>query len=231
MAKIRMGAMVGQISGSVGTQTYSRNRYGAYVRLRAVPVRVTKTYAQAAKNRLSTASKVWGLLDEPTRAAWRTWAQTNPITDALGDKQILDGHAACTKLNAIQLQQGGANLLVPPVTPAPVGLLTLSATVDVGTGDTELTFTPTPIGTDNKLWIWAAVVNSPGVSFVRNLYKLIQVSAVNQATGLDTKAALEARFGTLQEGQVVHYLVQVSDVNSGLQSGGYPAVCTVTDTP
>lgn len=231
MAKMRAGAMVGQISGSVGIQTFSHNRYGSYVRLRTSPVISQTTYAQQAKARFAAASQAFGGLTAAQRDAWATWAAVNPITDRIGDKQVLDPHAAYVKLNCRQAIQGGAVLSLPPVGNAPDALLTLTGTWDIGAGTFELAFTPTPIGATNRLWIWAAVVNSAGVEYVKNLYKLVAVSALNQATAYDTEALIESRFGTLQVGQFVHILAQVSDNATGLQSIGAPVVGQVVSTP
>lgn len=230
MALFKTGGFIGMISGSVGPNVFSRNRYGSYVRARAKPVSPNTAYQQAAKAALSAASQHWGGIGLDAQNAWRTWAQTHPITNRIGEKQVLSGQAACTQLNARQIQQGGALLDLPPTTAAPDSLTTLTASLDIGAGAFTLGFTPTPIGAANRLWIWAAVVNSPGVSYVTNLYKLVRISALNQATGIDTQADIEERFGTLQEGQVIHFLVQVSDNATGLQSGGFPIFGAVTST-
>lgn len=230
MALIRMGVMVGQASGSLGSTVFSFNRYGAYTRLRAKPVTSTSPYAELQKSILGLSSQVWGNLSEDDRNAWVTWAQTNPITNRIGDKQILDGHTACTRINANLLTIGEATVDVPPVASAPEGLLTLSMTADIGAGDFELVFTPTPIGATNKLQVWAAVVNNSGVRYVKNRFKLVTVSAANAPSPLDIEADVVARFGTLQVGQTVHIRANIISTVSGLISSPYPTMAVVTST-
>lgn len=217
--KFRGGAVVGQASGSMSGQTASRNRYGAYLRNRAVPVVSTTSYALNAKAYLAGPSAAWKGLTDAQRAAWVTWAQTNPVVDSFGEKQILTGHTAFVQLNRRRRQDGQTDINVPPVGAGPVALTTLTATFDIGAGTFQLAFTPTPIGAGNKLWVKAAVVDSAGITYVRNLLKLVAISAANQATGYDTQALIEARFGPLAVGQKVVFYVAVYQTASGLLSG------------
>jgi len=228
--KFRGGSVVGQASGSVAGQTFSHNRYGAYVRNRSIPVVSTTSYALNAKSYLAGASAAWKALTAAQQAAWVTWAQTNPIVDSFGEKQVLTGHAAYVQLNRRILQDGGTQIDVPPVGAGPVSLITLTATFDIGLGTFALAFTPTPIGATNKLWIKAAVVNSLGITYVRNLLKLVKISAANVATGLDTEADIELRFGPLAAGQKVVFYVAVYQPASGLLSGYSRVDGTVVST-
>lgn len=228
--KFRGGSVVGQASGSVAGQTFSRNRYGAYVRNRSVPVKSTTTYALNAKAYLSAASAAWGGLTDAQRAAWAAWAQTNPIVDSFGEKQVLSGQAAYVQLNRRILQDGGTQIDLPPVGAGPQALTTLTATGDIGAGTFALAFTPTPVGAGNKLWIKAAVVDSPGIVYVQNLLKLVEISAANVATGVDTQTAIEARFGSLIVGQKVVWNVAVYEVASGRLSGYARTEVIVTST-
>lgn len=210
--------MIGAASGSVGGQTASRNRYGAYFRTRAVPVASTTNPALQAKARLAAASQAWGGLTDAQRLSWRTWAATNPVTDALGQSQILSGHAAfCGIYTRVDIS-GGTVFDDPPVVAAPDALLTLSATYDIGAGTSELTYTTTPLAAGCKLYIQAAVVDSPGISYVQNLLKLVGFSAAAQASGFDYQTLVESRFGTLLVGQVLHLQVSVIDTATGLLS-------------
>lgn len=231
MAKVRLGAIAGAVSGSIGTQTWSRNRYGAYVRNRSKPVISTTTYAQAAKARLAQLSQAWDGVPAADRLAWATWAQVNPIVDRLGDSQVLAANAAFQRLNNNLAQAGDPGISIPPVDAAPPGLETLSGTADIGAGAFELVFTPTPLGATSRLVVLAAVVDSGAISYVRNLYKQVTISAANVPSGLDTQAAIETRCGTLQAGQWIHFLVSVHDTASGQRSTPRPLVLQVTDTP
>lgn len=223
MAKIRLGMLAGTISGSQGNTTFSHGRYGAYIRMRTVPVKVTSTYAQQAKALLATASKLWGNLTTAQRLSWKTWAQTNPITDRLGDKRILDGHAAVTQLNINAFNAGSTTTIDdPPAVGAPFLPDGMAATYDIGAGNFQITWTGGALPADTVLFIWAAVTDNPGRSYVANLYKLVMVTAAAATSPQSPQTAIEARFGTLVVGQQVFFMLQTCDKTTGLVSGTYP---------
>lgn len=230
MAKIKYGPMVGQASGSVAATVFSRNRYGSYTRNRAIPISVTSPAAQAQKALMTQVSQAWQSLSTAERLSWESWAATHPITDRLGDAQILAPSTAFQMINMRALQAGGSGVSAPPVGTPPSGVLTLTPSGDIGAGDFNLAYTATPLGASEVLYIWAAVVSSPGIKYVRNLFKLVTVTGVAQASPYDPQTDIEARFGPLQVGQIVHYEVQVVDQDTGLASGRFPTQVAVTST-
>ncbi len=210
--------MIGAASGSVGGQTFSRNRYGAYVRTRAIPVNPNTIAQQNARSRLSTYSANWQNLTTAQQLSWANWANQNPITNTLGQSQALTGQAAYVGTNTRLAQATDTAILVPPINPAPTSLVSLAGTWDIGLGTYELSFTATPLAADDRLWIQAAVVNSAGIRYVKNLLRVIDISAKALPTLYDTQAATEAIFGTLVVGQVVHVWAAVFDSATGLLS-------------
>jgi hypothetical protein len=134
MAKVTLGPMVGQASGSVGATVFSRNRYGTYTRRRAIPTVSTTSDAMNAKARLSGASQAWGSLTAAQRLSWSNWALANPITDVLGVQQALTGHAAFVGNYCRMNKSGDTELDVPPVSGAPAALTSLTGTWDIGAG-------------------------------------------------------------------------------------------------
>jgi hypothetical protein len=230
MAKFTPGPMVAAVSGSQGGTVFSRNRYGAYTRYRAIPTKSTTQAATNAKSRLTTASQAWNGLTAAQRLAWGNWAAQNPVVDALGQQQVLAGNAAYIKLNNILAYAGESAISDPPITDPPSALTSLSATYDIGAGTFALTFAATPLAADDMLVTWVAVVNSPGITYVSNLLRLVDFSAKAQATGLDVQTEIEAVFGALVVDQVVHYRCQVLDTATGLRSQPLATSGTVVST-
>lgn len=216
MAKVKLGPTIGQASGSIGATVYSHNRYGNYVRNRTIPTKVTSPAAQTAKSRLAQASQHWATLTDAQRAAWIAWSATNPITDVLGDKQTLSGHAACVKLNTRVLILGGAMIDVPPVADPPDAFLTLVQAADIGVGSFGLTFTDA-LPANHTLWARSAVTDSAGITYITNLLKLVTVEAA-AASPYDNQTDIEARFGTLAVGNVVTTWGYVATDANGLIS-------------
>lgn len=218
-------------SGSVAGLTYSRNRGGQYTRARAVPTNPDTIFQQNARAALAANSQDWADLTDAQRQAWREWAKQNPVTNALGDSITLSGHQAFVGINSRLDNDGAATLTDPPIVNAPAALNTLTFTADIGTGNFELVYTATPLGATEKLHVEAAVVNSQGIRYVRNLLRHAGSSAAAQASPYDPQAIIEARLGTLVVGQTVHVRVSVFDTATGLLSPALSASDVVIDTP
>lgn len=218
MAKFTPGPTVAAVSGSIGGTTYSRNRYGAYMRFRAIPVKSTTEWALAAKARLASTAATFQALTLAQRLAWEHYAATNPIIDRLGNSQTLSGSAAYIGLNCRLASIGGTPIIEPPITTAPAALLSLSQTADIGAGTFHLTYTASPLGAGCKLFIQSAIRNSAGVNYVANLLRLVGVSAAAQASPFTHETLVSDRLGLPVAGQTITSLVSVVDTASGLLS-------------
>jgi len=218
MAIFTPGPAVAGVSGSVGGTTFSRNRGGPYMRRRAIPSNPSSVYQQTQRARIALFSQSWAALSQAQRLQWANWAGQNNVVNALGNQITLSGHQAYVRLNSRLNAAGDTAIDSPPVGAAPAGITTLSATWDIGAGAFALTFTPTPIGAANRLVVWAVVVNSAGINYVGNLWKQVTISALDQATGLDTQSVIESRFGSLVADQHLAIKVAVHDSATGLRS-------------
>jgi hypothetical protein len=230
MALITPGGLVGQISGKAGTHVFSRNRGGAYMRNHVVPITSTTADALAAKARLSNLSTAWGALTAAQRLAWEAWAQTNPAVNRLGNQITLQGNAAFIQVNTRMLRAGLAQLSDPPLGVAPDALTTLSGTYDIGAGTFTIIYTPTPLGATERFWMRTYVASSEGVNFVENLLRVTTISPAAQGSGADDQADIEAKFGALSVGQVVHRVCHVFDGATGLLSAPLRTRGTVVST-
>lgn len=231
MAKFLPGPTVAQVSGSIGGTVFAHNRYGMYMRGRVTPVTSTSAAALAAKARFAVASQQWQGLTAAQKQSWRNWAQTNPITDRLGQSQVLQGNVAYIKLNAVLALAGSAAIQDPPITVAPLPFATLAGTYDIGAGTFDLAFTPTPTGANEALIIRAAVVDSAGINFIENNLRVATVTAGAEAGPVDMDVILASLFGTLIVGQTVHYDVRKVDLLSGQQSGSLKTRGVIITTP
>lgn len=218
MAKFTPGPAVAAVSGSIGGTVFSRNKGGAYMRFRAVPTTSSTDFALNAKARLSTASQAWQTLTVGQRGSWKQWALQNPITDVLGFPRALTGHQAYVSINARRAAVGDVPLAEPPIVPAPTGLLTIVQDADIGSGDTDLTFTATPLGATEAIYLEAAVTNSPGITNVNNLMRFTGITAAAATSPVDVQSLIETRLGTLIVGQTLFVRASVYDDATGLVS-------------
>lgn len=92
MALIRTGGGIQQISGSMGGTVFSRNRYGAYMRARSVPVNPNSAAQQAVRSDLAYLVEQWSaVLTVAQRAAWAVYAASINFTNALGETIKITG--------------------------------------------------------------------------------------------------------------------------------------------
>lgn len=106
------------VGGSVGSLTYSRNRYGAYVRNRTKPVNPNSTQQNFYRSNFRAAVAAWQDLTYAQRSAWDAWAAATPWLNAAGESVNLTGQAAWIRRFMSAFDQ--ANLpsgtqLLPPV--------------------------------------------------------------------------------------------------------------------
>lgn len=218
MAIFTPGVAVGAVSGSVGGTVFSRNRGGSYMRVRAVPVTSASDKALRYRAYLGAISQSWRGLTTDVRQAWRVYAQSNPVTNRLGQSKALTGQNHFIKLNTRLLAAGDAGITAPPIEAPPDGILVTSFAVDAGAGDTELVFTDTPLGANDRLWIRGAKVNSAAIVNVNNLLTEVVISAKAAASPYDLETALETAFGPLQVGAQYVLEIRVLDSLTGLVS-------------
>jgi hypothetical protein len=231
MAKYTAGILAGVVSGKVGNVVFSRGRYGPYIRNRMIPTRADSEATRDVRGRLSTLSKAWGVLGASSKVAWKTYAQTHPIVDRLGNSQVLQGSAAFIQLNARLIQALGTQITLPPVESSPLPVLGLTVTIDIGVGaDYIVEWTSGATGVGECVAVWAAVSDSPGRDYYANMKKLILISGDEQATQLDIETALVERFGSLIVGQRVFIECEVWDKTTGLVSARSAAETTVVST-
>ena len=100
MASIRTGSIVVDIRGSVGTQTYSRNAGGLFVRERVTPADPGSDEQLACRASMSAVSAAWSAtLSEAQREAWRSYAGQHPRNNKWGAPIYISGLAPFLRCN------------------------------------------------------------------------------------------------------------------------------------
>jgi hypothetical protein len=134
------------MSGSQGGTTYSRNRNGAYVRQRAVPVNPDSAKQRTVRTNITAISKEWSLLSDAQRSAWSYAAANFPRQDSLGQTYTLTGFQFFMSCNQTL---AGATLPIildcgsPIPVPFPTDIVTsfTGLTANCTAGDTPVGYT------------------------------------------------------------------------------------------
>lgn len=220
VVKIRYGGGVAQMSGSEAGRTYARNKGGAYIRNRTTPLNPSTTYQQAVRQRLSNLSKYWSdTLTETQQNGWNTWAENNPVTDVFGESINLTGSQAFVKLNQRITNAGGSIIAAAPSDQTVTALTSATLTFDIGTGNVELAYAPSPVPANHVLVIRSTIGLSPGIRYVRNRLRTIDNVAAASTTPEDIETAWTARLGSLPAvGQRVSVYAHLLNLTNGAVS-------------
>lgn len=180
-------------SGSLAGTTSSRNRFGQYIRTRAVPVNPNSSAQGSARARLATNSAAWRSLTDLQRAGWESLGGEMTRTDSLGQPYTLTGFQAYCSINGNNLAAGEAVVDDAPAMVTPSSLDT--ATITLTDAAFSIAYTPTPLDTDERLFVFASPQRSAGRSF-ENDYRLVFVSAGAAASPANVFSAYTSRLGT-----------------------------------
>jgi len=187
--------LLGRLSRSAGSTTAGHNRYGAYLRNRVIPTNPVTEAQTAVRDQFSNVTQAWRELTEAQRAQWNAFGPEIVRTDSLGETYTLNGQTAFMYVNRNRITCGQAILEDAPAVDPPDALLTATATL-TDTPTMSLAYTTTPLGTNDKLLIFATRGVSQGKNFLPNGdYKLISVTAAAAASPANILAAYQAVFG------------------------------------
>lgn len=192
-------------SGSYAGKTHSRNRFGQYVRTRAIPVNPATAVQLVQRARMSSNAAGWRALTDEQREGWESLGGQIQRTDALGQAYTLNGFAAYCSINNNKLDAGDAVVADAPAIVTPVGLLT--ATISLTAIALSIAYTATPLAANTRLFIWASPQKSAGRAFNGD-YRLIAVTAAAAASPHNLLAAYTARCGVPVTGNRVFFNLQ-----------------------
>lgn len=198
-------------SGSIAGQTASRNRYGQYLRTRAIPVNPSSTPQTIVRMQFGDSSAAWKALTNTKMMGWDAWAAAHPVQDSLGQSVVLSGQAFFVRVNAARLSAGLASQSAPPtVEPPMVSTLTFTSFV-AATGVMTIAFTVDPIPAATSLVIQAGPPMSPGSFYVPTWRQIWTLPAAGTSPATPTTYA--AKFGAGYVGARV--FVRAAFVNEG----------------
>lgn len=141
MAVIQTGALISNISGSIGGTTFQRNGHGLCVKNKTSPVNFNSSSQVARRNLIATLQHSWQALSVNQRSAWQHWATFQGLKSGKYSKVSMYGQEAFIQAN-FYAQLVGLAILSDPVFSAYSLDCTLSA-INILTGQLYLSFTGT----------------------------------------------------------------------------------------
>jgi len=194
--------------GSIGGQTHSRNRYGAYVRARTAPVNPQSARQSAIRSIVADVTTRWlTVLTIAQRAAWGVFASNVPAKNKLGQVINLSGFNQFTKSNVAANNAGLADIAAAPVIfDLPGEDPDFDATIDAGTEKVSVVFDDTRDWADEDegaLIVQCGIPVNSSINFFNGPWRhagIVQGDSVTPPTSPD--AAIDVPF-EVADGQKV----------------------------
>ncbi len=215
MAKIKFGAIVTDMRNKVGSQVFSRNRYGAYTRGFKINVPSVSSYQAAVKARLASVSSSWASLTQVQRDSWNASVAPYKTTDVFGSLISPSGFDLFTRLNCNLVQIGLSQIVIPPVPQANIFLSSLSATFTTAGPAGTLSFSTSPIPANFKFIVMATACISPGITYVKNRLREVQIFDAGSTSPLNLITAYIARFGSITSGRRISFQILIVNKTTG----------------
>ncbi len=232
MALIRLGGGVTGISGSIGGQTFSHNRYGPYIRSRTTPVNPRSAAQNKIRARVASIATTWSIgLTALQRAAWEVYADSIVMTNKLGAAIKLTGFNHFIRSNSARRYND-----IPFVLDAPTNLTlpqqdgSMVATVDETNQEISVAFDDSLpwVDQDNAaMLVYMSMPKGVGVSFINGPFRVAgtipgsstsaptspQVIAVPFPVAIGQNIVVRARI-TEEDGRLSDYFRNQSSVAS-----------------
>jgi len=92
MARVKYGALITEIAGSIAGTTFQKNRYGFTIKQKPTMVRPQRTSQLGRQQSMRALQTAWFALTDADRAAWNTYAATYPRPTRLDSSSFLNGY-------------------------------------------------------------------------------------------------------------------------------------------
>lgn len=192
-------------SGSAAGDTFSRNRWGQYMRRRAAPVQPRTPSQLNQRARMTTNAAAWRGITDAQRAGWLDLGLMITRTDSLGQSYDLNGFAAFCSVNNNLLDAGDSALTDAPAIVTPADLLT--ATITLTSAAFSIAYTATPLAAGVRLFIRCSPQQSAGRKFNGD-YRQVAVTAAAAASPANILTAYTAKFGAPVTGNRIFVSLQ-----------------------
>lgn len=220
MALVILGGGISSASGSIGGTTFSRNRFGAYIRNRTIPVNPGSPQQATVRNNFTTLVNAWtSVLTDAERAAWGVYAANVPVLNRLGQSVNLTGQNMYIRSNSPRLQAG---LAIVDIAPNIFDLGDMTApTISMTEPDIgSIAFDDTDDWVDedgSSMLLYMSRPQNPSINFFRGPYRFFHQIDGDGTTPPTTPESATAPFPTIAGNQLFSQ-VRVTRVDGRLTS-------------
>jgi hypothetical protein len=214
--RAKFGAIVVDGRGKIGGHVASKNRSGSYFRTKVSPSNPQTNSQTLARGRMTSNAQGWGGLSDAQRSAWNSAVSDFKGTNVFGDSVNPSGFNLYCRININRAIAGQAALDTPPLPAGVPYLSTFGVAAVSATGVVTITYAPA-LAVGESMVLEATPSMSPGKSFVKNQFRVIDILTSADASPAAVTAAYAAKFGAPGEvGQKIHLRAKIIDNATGL---------------
>jgi hypothetical protein len=196
MASIKFGNIVVDMKGKINGNVYSKNKGGAYSRVRVIPANPKSVDQMAVRASFTGFSQAWRGLTQIQRDSWNQAVGNFPRTNRVGDKHNLSGNALYNSLNRNLFDVGIASISVAP-TPATVGTVSISTAVADNSSQSLVVTLGGAVPANTSIKVFASATLSAGVNSVGTKLRQIASYPAATAAALTLTTPYLAKFGAV----------------------------------
>ncbi|GAH14639.1 unnamed protein product, partial [marine sediment metagenome] len=119
MARIKLGPLITDISGSIGMATIQRNRFGHTLRLKPLPKKSETPAQYTIRRHMITIQAAWQALTDAERLQWDRFIDFSGQTIRKDKSVLLSGHKLYIKYQLFRLMTGESLLTTIVYSPMP----------------------------------------------------------------------------------------------------------------
>lgn len=189
MASILPSSLINDIRGGVGSEVYSRNASGLYVRTKGTWVQPDTQRQLDVRAAITALSQAWSAtLSEAQRATWRTYALAYPRKNRFGRPNCTKPFNRFVRLGTYRYRhdQSIPFTSAPPAPPLHRPTFTFTADADADTITIALPPTnyPTPFA-NLRLYVFIGQPTTPGVSYFSTPWRYAHQNLYNGSWATD----------------------------------------------
>jgi hypothetical protein len=220
--------IMGEIRKKAGSDVFSKNHYGNFIRKVVKPINPKSTYQTLQRGILKTCAKAWAGLTIGQRLSFSQLGKQRTFKNVLGGIIHLTGNATYNALNSMLLTIDEAAIdTAPAITLDNVASPTALSAAAVHAGAVTLTYAPA-VDAAQSMAVYSSGEVSPGKNF-NSKYNFLGVVVTANASPFALTSLYNAKFGAVSAaGNKIFFKVKLVDWATGFVSAPVTCDCITT---
>jgi len=224
MAKVRYGATVTGITGSIGGWTFSSNRSGNIIRTRGFPSKSSTQKQTTSHQAFISLLNQWQTVSFANKTLWDAFALANTKTTKFGDVRTLTGLNWYQSINSFYVLLGQAVIDAPPAHVLPPAVQAFN--VSINATSIKIFFTPDFNPANSGLIIESTPLLTRVTSSVRSNFRFTKIITAGPVGTIDLTSDWETAHnisyppGASPTNGQIFIMIRTIEKTSGIASTG-----------